>query len=153
MTAALTNDVLRGVCRWLLRAGVSPLAEVPLGNGRRADILGLDSSGRLTVVEIKVSLSDLRGDRKWPDYLGHGDRFFWAVPASLPLDDLYSPAFRPDETGLLIADRFDAELLRDAPWRLMNAARRKAETINLARRAANRWLGMVDPESGLLGYD
>jgi hypothetical protein len=35
----------------------------------------------------------------------------------------------------------------------MNAARRKAETVNLARRAANRWLGMVDPESGLLGYD
>ncbi len=153
MTAALTTDVLRGTCRWLLRAGISPLAEVPLGNGRRADILGLDGAGRLTLIEIKVSLADLRGDRKWPEYLDHGDRFFWAVPAGLPLDDLYAPAFRPDETGLLVADRFDAELLRDAPWRPMNAARRKAETLNLARRAANRWLGLVDPESALLGYD
>ena len=62
-------DVLRGTCRWLVRAGVAPLAEVPLANSRRADIMGLDAQGRLTIVEIKVSLADLRGDRKWPEYL------------------------------------------------------------------------------------
>lgn len=153
MTIGLTIDVLRGTCRWLLRAGVSPLAEVPLGNGRRADILGLDSAGRLTLVEIKVSLADLRGDRKWPEYLPHCDRFFWAVPANLPLDDLHGPGFGAEVTGLLVADRFDADLLREAPWRPMNAARRKAESLNLARRAANRWLGLIDPESAPLGYD
>lgn len=147
------TDVLRGTCRWLLRAGVSPLAEVPLAGGRRADILGVDAAGRLTLVEIKVSLADLRGDRKWPDYLDHCDRFFWAVPAGLPVDDLHTPAFRPDETGLIIADRFDAEAVRDAPWRALNAARRKAITLNLARRASQRWLGLIDPESAALGYD
>ena len=150
LTAA---DVLRGTCRWLLRAGVSPLAEVPLSGGRRADILGIDSAGRLTLVEIKVSLADLRGDRKWPDYLDHCDRFFWAIPASLPAQDLHTPAFRPDQTGLIIADRFDAEAVRDAPWRALNAARRKAITLALARRAAHRWLGLIDPESGLIGLD
>jgi hypothetical protein len=147
------GDVLRGTCRWLLRAGVSPLAEVPLAGGRRADILGLDAAGRLTLVEIKVSLADLRGDRKWPDYLDHCDRFFWAVPPGLPIDDLHTDAFRPQETGLLVADRFDAEAMREAPWRPLNPARRKAVTLNLARRAAHRWLGLVDPESALLGYD
>ena len=147
------TDVLRGTCRWLLRAGVSPLTEVPLTGGRRADILGVDAAGRLTLVEIKISLSDLRGDRKWPDYLDHCDRFFWAVPAGLPIDDLHTPAFRPAETGLIIADRFDAEAVREAPWRALNAARRKAITLNLARRAAHRWLGIVDPESALQGYD
>jgi hypothetical protein len=147
------GDVLRGTCRWLLRAGVSPLAEVPLAGGRRADILGLDAAGRLTLVEIKVSLADLRGDRKWPDYLDHCDRFFWAVPPDLPIDDLHTDAFRPQETGLLVADRFDAEAMREAPWRPLNPARRKAVTLNLARRAAHRWLGLVDPESALLGYD
>jgi hypothetical protein len=150
LTAA---DVLRGTCRWLLRAGVSPLAEVPLSGGRRADILGIDAAGRLTLVEIKVSLADLRGDRKWPDYLDHCDRFFWAVPAGLPLDDLHTPAFRPEETGLIIADRFDAEAVREAPWRGLNAARRKTITLNIARRAAHRWLALVDPESGLIGLD
>lgn len=148
------GDVLRGTCRWLLRAGVSPLAEVPLAGGRRADILGVDAAGRLTCVEIKISLADLRGDRKWPDYLDHCDRFFWAVPAGLPLDDLHSPAFHPAETGLIVADRFDAEALRDAPWRPLNAARRKAITLNLAQRAARRWLMTIDPDSAALpGYD
>ncbi len=150
LTAA---DVLRGTCRWLLRAGVAPLAEVPLAGGRRADILGVDAAGRLTLVEIKVSLADLRGDRKWTDYLDHCDRYFWAVPAGLPLDDLHTPSFRPDETGLIIADRFDAEAVRDAPWRPLNAARRKAITLGLARRGAQRWLAQVDPESQAFGID
>lgn len=155
LTAAhlAATDVLRGTCRWLLRAGVSPLAEVPLAGGRRADILGIDSAGRLTIVEIKVSLADLRGDRKWPDYLDHCDRFFWAIPAGLAADDLHTPPFRPEETGLIIADRFDAEAVRDAPWRNLNPARRKAVTLNLARRAARRWLALIDPESGLIGLD
>ncbi|MBU6164861.1 MAG: MmcB family DNA repair protein [Alphaproteobacteria bacterium] len=154
MTSDLTAaDVLRGTCRWLLRAGVSPLAEVPLAGGRRADILGVDAAGRLTLVEIKVSLADLRGDRKWIDYLDHCDRYFWAVPAGLPLDDLYGPAFRPAETGLLVADRFDAEQMRDAPWRPLAAARRKAITLVLAQRAARRWLASIDPESASAPYD
>jgi hypothetical protein len=147
------TDVLRGTCRWLLRAGVNPLAEVPLSGGRRADILGVDAAGRLTLVEIKISLADLRGDRKWPDYLDHCDRFFWAVPAGLPTGDLNTPAFRPEQTGLIVADRCDAEAVREAPWRPLNPARRKAITLALARRAAHRWLGLVDPESALLGYD
>ena len=147
------TDVLRGTCRWLLRAGVSPLAEVPLSGGRRADILGVDAAGRLTLVEIKISLADLRGDRKWPDYLDHCDRFFWAVPAGLPTGDLHTPAFRPEQTGLIVADRVDAEAVREAPWRSLNPARRKAITLTLARRAAHLWLGLVDPESALLGYD
>jgi hypothetical protein len=57
------------------------------------------------------------------------------------------------QTGLIVADRFDAEAVREAPWRPLNPARRKAITLALARRAAHRWLGLVDPESALLGYD
>lgn len=142
----VSGDVLRGVCRLLVRAGVAPLAEVPLACGRRADILGLDAQGRLTLVEIKVSLADLRGDRKWPDYLGYCDRFFWAVPAGFPLGLFDTEDFAPARTGLLIADRFDAEELRPAPWVPLNAARRKVETLRFARRAAGRVMGILDPE-------
>ena len=142
----VSGDVLRGVCRLLVRAGVAPLAEVPLGCGRRADILGLDAQGRLTLVEIKVSLADLRGDRKWPDYLGYCDRFFWAVPAGFPLGLFDTDDFAPARTGLLIADRFDAEEVRPAPWVPLNAARRKVETLRFARRAAGRVMGILDPE-------
>ena len=142
----VSSDVLRGVCRLLVRAGVMPLAEVPLGCGRRADIVGIDTQGRLTLVEIKVSLADLRGDRKWPEYLDYCDRFFWAVPAGFPLGLFETVDFAPERTGLLVADRYDAEELRPAPWVLLGAARRKVETLRFARRAAGRMMGLLDPE-------
>jgi hypothetical protein len=145
-------DVVRGVSRLLLRAGVAPLAEVALGSGRRADILGLDNAGRLTIVEIKVSLADLRGDRKWPEYLGFCDRFFWAVPAGFDLTPFAGAELQPDNTGLIVADRFDAEIVRPAPWqplgKALAPARRKAETLAFARRAALRMLQVNDPDAG-----
>lgn len=146
-TTLTAVDVLRGTSRLLLRAGVAPLAEVPLGCGRRADILGIDAQGRLTLVEIKVSLADLRGDRKWPDYLDHCDRFFWAVPSGFPLGLFDTQNFAPERTGLIVADRWDAEELRAAPWVPLNAARRKFETLRFARRAATRIAAIFDPEA------
>lgn len=146
----VSGDVRRGVCRWLVRAGVAPLAEATLGCGRRADVLGLDARGRLTVVEIKVSLADLRGDRKWRDYLDRCDRFFWAVPQALA-DAAMGADFGPECTGVLVADRFDAAVLREAPWRGLNAARRKGETLRFARTAAARLALWTDPEMGAVG--
>jgi hypothetical protein len=144
LTAA---DVVRGVSRWLQRAGVASLAEVPLGCGRRADILGIDGAGRLTLVEVKVSLADLRADRKWPDYLDYCDRFFWAVPAGFDLAPFEASDLAPDRTGVIVADRFDAEQLRAAPWHALAPARRKAETLAFARRAALRVMAITDPEA------
>lgn len=144
------SDVVRGVSRLLLRAGVASLAEVPLGCGRRADILGIDTAGRLTLVEVKVSLADLRGDRKWPEYLDYCDRFYWAVPAGFDLAPFAGPDLAPDRTGLIIADRFDGEEVRPAPWVALPPARRRAETLAFARRAALRVLAVADPEARLL---
>jgi len=138
-------DVARGVCRLLYRQGFSSLCEVPLGNGRRADVIGLCDRGTLTLVEIKVSIADLRGDMKWPEYLDYCDRYYWAVPDFFDhelLDDLH---FMPHRAGLIVADRFDAAVVRDAAVVPLNAARRKAETLRFARRAAQRLLGINDP--------
>ncbi len=149
----IAADVVRGVSRLLLRAGVAPLAEVPLGCGRRADIVGIDDRGRLTLVEVKVSLADLRGDRKWRDYLDYCDRFFWAVPPGFPLGLFDTQDFDPDRCGLLVADRFDAEELRPAPWVPLNPARRRCETLRFARRAAGRVAGMNDPDAMIVPAD
>lgn len=152
ITPSLTAaDVVRGVSRLLLRAGVASLAEVPLGCGRRADILGIDAAGRLTLVEIKVSLADLRGDRKWPEYLDYCDRFYWAVPVGFALTPFDGPDLAPERTGLIISDRFDAEVVRAAPWTPLPPARRKAETLAFARRAALRVQAISDPESMRVG--
>lgn len=69
------TDVARGVARMFHGAGLTVLCEVPLPNGRRADLLAIDGKGEVTIVEIKVAQADLRGDAKWPDYLDYCDRF------------------------------------------------------------------------------
>jgi hypothetical protein len=107
--------------------------------------------GLLTIVEIKVSKADLLGDQKWRDYLDYCDRFFWAVPAGFDLALLEGEAQGPDVSGLIVADRYDAAVVRDAPMRQLAAARRKAETLRFARRAARRLVGGIDP--GLAGLD
>lgn len=147
----IAADVARGVARLFWRHDLVSLCEVPLGNGRRADIMALDAKGRVTIVEIKVSRADLRGDQKWPDYLDYCDRFFWAVPAGFDLAPFAEDWFRPGCCGLIVADRYDADILRAAPDRPMPPARRKVETLRFARRAAMRLLGGLDP--GLAGID
>ncbi|WP_156680600.1 MmcB family DNA repair protein [Sphingomonas profundi] len=147
----VARDVARGVCRLFFRQDLFALCEVPLPNGRRADLMAIDAKGCLTIVEIKVSRADLRGDAKWPDYLDYCDRFFWAVPAGFDLSPFAEEAFRPEIAGLLVADRYDAATLREAAHRPLAGARRKAETLRFARRAARRLLGDLDP--GLAGMD
>ena len=123
------------------------MCEVTLPNGRRADLVAIDPKGHLTIVEIKVSRADLISDGKWRDYLDYCDRFYWAVPQSLSalLDDQH---FLPDEAGLLVADRYDAAIAREAVLRPLAPARRKAEWLNFARRAARRLSAQIDPTLG-----
>ena len=142
----VAQDVARGVTRLFFRQDMFALCEVPLPNGRRADMMALDAKGRLTIVEIKVSRADLMGDQKWPDYLDYCDRFFWAVPAGFALEPFETEPFQPDCCGLIVADRYDAAVIREPALRTLAPARRKAETLRFARRAARRLVGDLDPE-------
>jgi hypothetical protein len=139
------QDVARGVTRLFFNQDVFALCEVPLPNGRRADMMGIDSGGIITIVEIKVSRADLMGDCKWLDYLGYCDRFFWAVPAAFDLAPFDQAGFHPELCGLIVADRYDAAVVREASVRKLPPARRKAETLRFARRAARRLVGDLDP--------
>lgn len=147
----VAQDVARGVTRLFFRQDLLAICEVPLPNGRRADMVAIDGSGLMTIVEIKVSRADLLGDRKWPDYLDYCDRFYWAVPSGFDLTPFETEDFAPGTCGLIVADRYDAAVVRDAPLRKLAPARRKAETLRFARRAALRLAGSLDP--GLAGLD
>jgi len=144
-------DVARGVTRMLLRHDLVAMGEVPLDGGRRADLMALDSHGRIVIVEIKVARGDLLGDAKWLDYLDHCDRFFWAVPAGFDAGPLDRDGFLPERTGVIVADRYDAAIVREAATHAMTAAARKRCTLALARRAGRRLIGLTDPEAGLIG--
>ena len=149
---ACAADVARGVTRLLLRHDLVAMAEVPLEGGRRADLMAIDARGQLVIVEIKVSRADLLGDGKWPDYLDHCDRFFWAVPAGFDLSPLSTSAFLPERTGVLIADRYDAEIVREAKTHPLPAHVRKRCTLAFARRAARRLVAATDPDADGLAF-
>lgn len=138
--ALMAADVVRGVSRLFLRHDLLAIPEVPLGNGRRADLMALSPKGEVVIVEIKVSRADLLGDGKWTDYLDYCDRYFWAVPQGFDLGLFDREALQPGRSGLIVADRYDAVILRDAQTTPLAAARRKVETLRFARRAARRLL-------------
>jgi hypothetical protein len=143
----IAAEVARGVTRLFCRQDLFAVCEMPLPNGRRADLMAIDAKGSLTIVEIKVARADLIGDGKWTDYLEYCDRFFWAVPTALARI-LEEERYLPSEAGLIVADRYDAAIIRDAAHRPLAPARRKAELLHFARRAARRLSAQVDPSLG-----
>ena len=130
--------VARGTARMFARHDILVLQEVSLRNKRRTDLMGIDGKGQIIIVEIKVARGDLLGDDKWTEYLEYCDRFYWAIPAGFDASPLDREEFLPERSGLIIADSYDAEIVRPAATHPLTAARRKVETMRLARRAMRR---------------
>lgn len=124
--------IARGVLRLLADHDLPGLTEVRLKNGRRADVMALGRGGEIWIVEVKSSLADYRADAKWSDYLEFCDRYFFAVPPDFPAELI------PEECGLIVADPYGGEIVRDSPFVPLAAARRKAVTLKFARLAAER---------------
>lgn len=135
----------RGVCRLLRRHDIFTVSEMPLRNGRRADLMGLSKNGDIIIVEIKCARGDLLGDAKWTEYLDYCDRFYWAVSPDIHCDELYQERFLPERSGLIIADAYDAEIVRPAALHPLAASRRKVETLRIARQSMRRMLEASDP--------
>jgi len=132
-------QVQRGVTRMLGRQNIACLQEVSLPNKRRADLVAMLPKGELWIIEIKSGLPDFQADRKWHFYLDFCDRFFFAIDADFPRDHL------PDNTGIILADAYDADVIANAPHHPLAAARRHAMTRRLARIGAFRAMRQADP--------
>ncbi len=126
------DRIARGVCRKLGELGYQSILEFRVGLGRRADVAGLDATGRFVIVEIKSSLADFRADAKWPEYLPYCDAYYFAVADGFPQEVL------PAEHGLIVADEHDAVILREAPHQPMLASRRRAQILRFGLVAAQR---------------
>lgn len=129
----------RGVCRHLIGHNFVTVEELVPAPGLRVDVMALGPKGEIWVIECKSGRADYRADRKWQGYLEWCDRFFWAVDADFPTDLL------PGETGLILADSYDAEILRMGPETPLPAARRKVMVQKFARHAALRLQAWRDP--------
>lgn len=137
--AERTGLVCRAAQRFCALRGWSTLAEMPLPNGRRADLLALLPDGGFAIVEVKSCARDFLSDQKWPDYREYSDRLYFAVDLDFPQDLL------PEDAGLLVADGLEMAELRPAPAHPLAPARRRALLHRFAMLAAERLSALTDP--------
>jgi hypothetical protein len=137
--------VRRGVQRLLRAHGMMSVAELMLPSGRRADLVALGFDGRIDIIEIKSSVADFRADEKWPHYRRHCDRLFFAIPPQVPVTII------PADVGLMVADCYGAEILREAPQHpILAAATRRAVVLRFAQVAAQRLHDLHDPHAAAI---
>lgn len=129
----------RGVSRHLRSYDFVSVEELVPTSGLRVDVMGLGPKGEIWIIECKSSRADFQSDHKWQGYLEWCDRFFWAVDMDFPTEIL------PDDTGLIIADGYGAEVVRMAPEAKLAPARRKVMIQKFARHAAVRAQAARDP--------
>lgn len=132
--------IRRAAARLCRQLNWAPLHEVPLPNGRRADILALRPDGGFVCIEVKSGPRDFLADLKWPDYREFADALFFAVDLDFP------HALLPEDAGLIVTTGGGAELLRDAPAHPVPVARRKALLHRFAVLAAGRLATLDDPQ-------
>lgn len=138
----------RGVARHLRDRDFASVAEFVPTPGLRVDLMALGPRGEIWIIECKSGRADFTSDRKWQGYTPWCDRFFWAVDAAFPVEIL------PGDSGIMLADGFDAEISRLPEPVPLPAARRRALTLRLARTAAWRLQAGTDPApAGRGGFD
>lgn len=138
--------IRRAAARLCAQLAWAPLHEVPLPNGRRADILALCPDGCFTCIEVKSGVRDFMTDAKWPDYREFCDTLYFAVDAEFPHATLL-----PGDVGLIVADDRGAEILREPRPHPLPPGRRRALLHRFAVLAAGRLNGLDDP-AGTAAY-
>ena len=133
------NDISRGTCRYLKNLGYSSLTEFKLQSKRRVDVIGLNQAGKFLIIEIKSSVSDLKADKKWGEYIPFADEMYFAVANGFPLEII------PDECGIMIADAYNAAIVRQSPLRNLHKSRRQNQIKQFARTASDRLHQLKDP--------
>jgi hypothetical protein len=131
--------IQRGVGRLLRAHDFSILTEFTLACGRRADVIGVGSNGIVWIVEIKSSPEDFKADNKWPEYRDYCDRFSFAIPPAM------ESTLIPEEVGLIVADQWGAEIIREASLHALHASRRRAVLMSFGRTGAQRLHSLWDP--------
>ncbi|AUH34754.1 MmcB family DNA repair protein [Paracoccus tegillarcae] len=131
----------RGVARMLRSLDHAVIPEFVPKRGLRVDLMSLGPKGDIWIVECKSCRADFAADRKWHGYLDWCDRYFWAVDCDFPVELL------PEDTGLILADPYGAEIQRMAPETRLAGARRNRLTRDFGRTAASRLHAMLDPSA------
>lgn len=132
--------IQRGVLRMWRNLGHASICEMTLASGRRADVVSIDAANLIFIAEIKSSAADFQSDRKWFDYIEWCDGFYFAIDGNTP------EGLIPQSAGLVMADGFGAQILREPSAQPgLCPQRRKAMTLRFAQYAAWRLHRQEDP--------
>ncbi len=134
-----TTGVTRAALRHCFARGWSPLLEVSLPAGLRADILALKPDGCFAIVEVKSGARDFLSDAKWRGYRDWCDELHFAVDLDFPQELL------PGDVGVIVADGRETAALREPARHSLSPARRKSLLQRFARLAAARLALHEDP--------
>ena len=133
------SDISRGICRHLRNLGYSSLTEFKLKSKRRVDVIGLNEEGYFVIIEIKSSVNDLKSDKKWQEYVPFSDEMYFAVANGFPLELI------PNECGIMIADPYNAAIIRLSEVKKLHKSRRQTQIIRFAKTASDRLHRLKDP--------
>lgn len=101
-------------------------------DGLRVDVIGINTKSEIWIIECKSSRVDYISDQKWRNYLPFCDKFFFAV------DHNFTQEILPEDSGLIVADEFGAEIIRFGPQLVLSPARRKVLITKFAINAGDR---------------
>ncbi len=131
--------IRRAAARLCGQLGWVRVHEMPLPNGRRADIMALRPDGGFVCIEVKSGARDFLVDAKWPEYRDVSDALYFAVDSDFPLELL------PEDAGLIVTHALTADLLRDAPAHPVAPKIRRLLLHRFATLAAARLAALEDP--------
>jgi hypothetical protein len=85
------------------------------------------------------SPADFHAARKWRDHVACCDRLYFAI------SERTAAGLMPLEAGLIVADPYGAEIVREAELQRMASASRRALLLRFAQAAADRLHRLADP--------
>ena len=132
-------SITRAAARHCLAQAWSPLVEMPLPDGRRADIMAITGRSEIVIIEAKSGPRDFLTDQKWPSYRAWCDRLYFAVDLEFPRELL------PETVGLLVVEGRETTLCREATHHAVAPARRRALLLRFALLAGRRLAAEQDP--------
>jgi len=135
-----TNLLNKAMAGWLLRQGYSVYLEVGVTawGKRRCDVVALNTSTDIKMVEVKQSWPDFKNDAKWVDYLPHCNTFYFGLPQDLW--DKHEADIRKKIKGqsgigvVVLEDKGYAKVKVRPKSKVMNPLDKKALIVRLAWR-------------------
>lgn len=76
------KELQRRALQWLFQRGFVTVADLPLPNGKKADIWAYNES-HVVILDIKVSYGDFVTDRNWTELLPYCHEFYFLTPSTL----------------------------------------------------------------------